>query len=136
MKTELDTLIEAAFNSEGATAEVNKVYLGLLKTELWLPVELHSAASAEPYTPLFSIEDDIIFMAAFDDIGKFQAWADTAFSDIDYVTIKGRDLIAGMGDRVFLALNPGCKYYKEFSPEEIQRLKTIVNKIDTFAKKA
>lgn len=26
MKTELDTLIEAAFNSEGATAEVNKVY--------------------------------------------------------------------------------------------------------------
>lgn len=135
MKTELDTLIEAAFNSEGATADVNKVYLTLLKTELWVPVELHPNApnDAEAYTPLFSVEDDFIFMAAFDCVEKFQLWAGEEFSNIDYVTLKGRDVIAGIGDKVFLALNPGYLYYKEFSPEEIQRLKMIVNKIDSFS---
>lgn len=136
MKTELDILIESAFNSEGATADVNKVYLGLLKTELWLPVELHpnAAKDAEPFTPLFSMEDEFIFMAAFDSLEKFHFWASDASSSIDYVTMKGRDIIAGIGDNVFLALNPGCQYYKEFSPEEIQRLKIIVNKIDSFSK--
>ncbi len=137
MKTELDILIETAFISEGATGDVNKVYLALLKTDLIVPVELHSDTdeNAEPYTPLFSIEDDFIFMAAFDTLEKYQSWAGEAFSDIDYVSMRGRDLIANIGDTVFLALNPGHPTYKEFSPEEIQRLKTIVQKIDKLKRK-
>jgi len=137
MKTNLDTLIEAAFNSKGATGDVNKVYLGLLKTDLYIPVEIHHDAGPddEPYTPLFSIEGDFIFMAAFDSAERLKIWAGDEASNIDYASMKVRDLIAGIGENVFLAINPTFDFYKEFSPEEIQRLKTIVTKIDSLTAK-
>ena len=137
-KTDLDTLIEAAFISQGATGDVNKVYLGLLKTDLFVPVQIHHDAGPEdePYTPLFSTEGDFIFMAAFDSAERLKQWAGEEASNIDYASMKGRDLIAGVGNNVFLALNPGFSFYKEFSPEEIQRLKTIVTKIDSLATKS
>jgi len=39
------------------------------------------------------------------------------------------ELLSGLGDDVTVALNPGAPTYKEFNPEEILKLKTMVAKI-------
>ena len=67
--TELDQLISTAYASEGKQEDVNKVYLTLLRSPLYVPVEkiqvqmdtqtdLESDQLAEPFKPLFAkIED-------------------------------------------------------------------------------
>lgn len=132
--TELDQTIANAFNSEGKQDDVNKVYLLLLRTPLFVPVKKEYAKRTddEPFTPLFGSINDQIFMLAFDTVEKLHAWAGDAAADLDYVELIGRDVIAGIGETVYLGLNPSTDYYKEFSPDEIKRLKTIVSKIDQF----
>lgn len=129
----IDTLIKNAYESQGATADVNKVYLEFIKSELYIPAELNENDSEEPFKPLFSIADEYVFMVAFDDYDRLIKWAGENAVETDYVCIKGRDLISGIGENVFLALNPSFEFYKEFSPEEIQRIKTIVSRIDSLA---
>ena len=134
--TTLDTLIQAAYQSEGATADVNKVYVELLKTTLYVPIEKGSAKSPDssdedeaPFIPLFVEDDEKVFIAAFDNLNKLMGWAGDHYADMDYITMVGRDVIAGMSDEIYLAFNPTTEFYKEFSPEEILRLKTMVQKI-------
>jgi hypothetical protein len=73
-------------------------------------------------------------MAAFDTLERLMHWAGDGFEQIDYVTLLGRDVIAGINEQVFLCLNIGTEHYKEFSPDEIKRLKTIVMRIDQMKK--
>lgn len=131
--TELDQLIAAAFASEGKQEDVNKVYLAMLRTPLFIPVEKLGEAPVdeeEPFRPLFAKIDDQYFMLAFDTVERLIAWAGEEMEQIDYVQLVGRDLIAGINDAVFLCLNQGTAFYKEFSPDEVKRLKTIVSRID------
>jgi len=139
--TQLDDLIIKAYEGEGETGAVNKVYIEFLKTTLYLPIEKIDPEKAkdlkeneEPFTPLFMHDNDMTFMAAFDNLNKLMGWAGDHFVEMDYATIIGRNVIAGIGNDVILALNPGTKAYKEFSPEEIGRLKTMVQKIMQFKK--
>lgn len=130
--TELDNVIAAAFASEGQQQEdVNKVYLTLLRTQLTIPVKKEpSLNEEEPFSPLFAKIEDKYFLIAFDRLERLQAWAGDQMDNIGYVELLGRDFIAGMSDQVYFCLNLGTDYYKEFSPDEIKRLKTIVSKID------
>lgn len=134
--TELDQVISAAFASEGKQDDVNKVYLTLLRTLLFLPVQKEGENAPpkrdedEPFKPLFAKVDDNYFMLAFDTEERLTAWAGDQIQHINYVEISGRDLIAGINDQVFLCLNHGGDYYKEFTPDEVKRLKTIVSRID------
>jgi hypothetical protein len=131
--TELDQLIESAIKSEGKQEDVNKVYLLLLKSRLFVPVKKLTEAAAseeEPFSPLFAKIEDQFFMAVFDTDERLVAWAGDKYLEIDTVELSGRDVIAGINENVYLCLNVGTKFYKEFSPDEIKRLKMVVTKID------
>jgi len=131
--TELDLAISRAYASEGKTEDVNKVYLILLKSQLFLPVKKDVPThpeSDEPFHPLYAVIDEKYFMLAFDRLDRLTGWAKDEISRINYVEITGRDLIAGINENVFLVLNVETEFHKEFSPEEVMHLKKIVSKID------
>ena len=131
--TSLDQLIQHAFHSEGKQDDVNQVYLTLLQTMLFVPVKKEkNNTPEEPFSPLFAKLDDRYFMCVFDTLPKLQSWAADLFNDMHYVELSGRDVIAGINDQVYLSLNVGTSFYKEFSPDEVKRLKMIVSKIDQF----
>jgi hypothetical protein len=57
--TELDQVIAAAFASEGKQEDVNKVYLTLLRSVLFLPVQktdyqVPQSEDTDPFKPLFA----------------------------------------------------------------------------------
>lgn len=131
--TELDQAIAAAFASEGKQEDVNKVYLALLRSILFIPVSKEpSHDPAEPFAPLFAKVDGNYFLLAFDTLERLQTWAGDQIEHIDYVELPGRDWIAGVNDQapIYLCLNMGTEYYKEFSPDEVTRLKMVISRID------
>jgi hypothetical protein len=133
--TELDQVLANAYTSQGKQEEVNKVYLVLLRTPLYVPVKKTDPAEnhideQEPFAPLFAKIDDNYFMLAFDTIERLKGWAGDQINDIDYVEIIGKDVLAGINDKAYLCLNPGTEHYKEFSPDEIVQLKKIVARIE------
>ncbi len=129
--TELDRVIAIAFASEGKQEDVNKVYLTLLRTQLMIPVKKEpSQNEEEPFIPLFAKLDEKYFLMAFDTLERLTAWAGDQLDKMGYVELSGRDFIAGMSDQVYFSLNLGTDYYKEFSPDEVRRLKMVVARID------
>jgi hypothetical protein len=129
--TELDKAISAAFTSEGKQDDVNKVYLLLLRTILFVPVSKEKTPhSDEPFVPLFAKIDERYYMLAFDTLERLTNWAGEHMKDMAYVELSGHDLIKGINDQACFSLNVGTAYYKEFLPDEIKRLKTIVSRIE------
>lgn len=129
--TELDQVISNAYASQGKQDDVNKVYLALLRTLFFLPVRKDKdPGDEEPFRPLFTKVEDNYFILAFDTLERIQAWAGDQFATIGYVEITGKDLISGLNDTVYLCINYGSEFYKEFSPDEVQRLKMIVSRIE------
>ncbi len=129
--TELDKAISAAFASLGKQEDVNKVYLTLLRTPLFIPVQKEKKVDdEEPFRPLFASIEDKIFMLAFDTMERLTSWAGSQFDKMSYVELSGRDVVAGLSEKVYLCINYGTDFYKEFSPDEVKRLKTVVARID------
>jgi hypothetical protein len=127
---ELDQLIQIAVQTEGKQEDVNKVYLTLLKTSLWVPVQKDALTSEEePFIPLFMKLNDAFFMAAFSSLERLMEWAGDQYSQMDYVELPGREVISGIKEDVYLCLNLNTPFYKEFSPDEIKRLKMVVARI-------
>jgi len=136
--TELDQLIEAAFKSEGQQETVNKVYLSLLKTDLFVPIKKtteDNVSAEEPFIPLFAKVDDKLFMVVFDTLERLTAWAGNDYEKMDYVELMGREVVTGINENVYLCLNLGTPFYKEFSPDEVQRLKMVVGRIEQLMRK-
>lgn len=132
--TELDQTIAAAFTSEGKQEDVNKVYLTLLRTDFFVPVKktdpsINHIDEQEPFKPLFAKIDDNYFMLVFDTVERLTTWAGDQLDQIDYVEISGIEVVAGINEGVFLCLNMGTDFYKEFSPDEVKRLKMIASRI-------
>jgi hypothetical protein len=129
--TELDQKIADAYKSEGKQQDVNQVYLTLLRTVLYIPVQKDKPLEdQEPFRPLFAKVDDHYFLIAFDTIERLHSWASNELDNMDYVELAGRDMVAGMNENVYLCLNLGTPFYKEFSPDEVKRIKMIISKID------
>lgn len=129
--TELDTLIMHAFASKGKQALVNKVYLCLLQSNLFIPIDKNHIPSEEyPFIPLFSKVGDHPFLMAFDSKERLMTWASDYNDQMAYVELSGKDLIAGLSESVYLALNYDNEFYKEFDPSEIKHLKKIILKIE------
>ena len=122
--TELDQVIMTAFKSEGKQEDVNQVYLAFLCASLVIPVK--KGATADDFYPLFAHIDNRLYMLAFDQLERLTAWAGEQWEQMEHVILSGRDLIKGIENNVFLCLNVGTDYYKEFSPDEIKHLKKIV----------
>ncbi|MCD6039295.1 MAG: hypothetical protein K0S27_695 [Gammaproteobacteria bacterium] len=130
--TELDRVIAAAFASEGKQEDVNKVYLTLLRALLVVPVRKGPILdnTEEPFVPLFAKIDEKYFLMAFDTLERLRNWASDRVEDMGYVELLGRDFIAGMSDKIYFCLNLGTDYYKEFSPDEVKRLKMVINRLN------
>lgn len=129
--TELDQLISKAYASQGETPDVNKVYLAVLRTLFYLPVAKGiNENSDEPFRPLFTKVSGQYFVLAFDTYERLQVWAGEQFSQMSYVEISGKDLVSGLNENVYFCINYGTEFYKEFSPDELKRLKMIASRID------
>lgn len=131
---ELDSLLKTAYELEGSTDAVNKFYVRLFRANLYLPVTLHSEKDDEPFTPLHIKQDDHFFIPVFDSLVRLQDWAAEQHEKIDHVEITGEAVIRGLGRKAYLCLNVGTPFYKEFSPEEIARLKLTLAKMDKLRK--
>jgi type III secretion system (T3SS) SseB-like protein len=131
MMTELDQKIADAYKSGGKQQEVNQVYLTLLRTTLYIPIQKEkSMHDEEPFRPLFINIDGNYFLIAFDTVERFNTWAGKELDKMAYVKLSGRDMIAGINENVYFCLNVGTAFYKEFTPDEVKRIKIIVSKID------
>lgn len=135
MMTELDQVIAAAHTSQGKQEDVNKVYLVLLRTSFFVPVKktdpgLNHIDEQEPFSPLFAKIDGNYFLLAFDTLERLNTWAGEHQDEIDYVEMLGQELVAGINEEVFLCINIGTEFYKEFSPDEVKRLKMVVSRIE------
>ena len=129
--TELDQVIANAYGSEGKQEDVNKVYLTLLRTLLYLPVSVDAPKEdEEPFRPLFTKVDDHYFVLAFDTEERLKVWSGEYTDKMNMVAITGKDLISGINDNVYVGINYGSEFYKEFSPDEVKKLKMIVARID------
>jgi hypothetical protein len=129
--TDLDKAISAAFASEGKQDDVNKVYLLLLRTVLFVPVSKDKKPNTdELFEPLFTKIDERYYMLAFDTAERLSDWAGEHMDAMAYVELSGQDLIKGINDQACFSLNVGTPFYKEFLPDEIKRLKTIVSRIE------
>lgn len=127
--TELDQAIAKAYASEGKQEDVNKVHLALLRSHLFIPIQKTPPTEEEPFRPLFAKIEEHYFMVAFDTLERLTHWANQYHDEMDYVTLLGSELIIGMNEGVFLGLNSGTPYYKEFSADEIQHLKKVCARI-------
>lgn len=132
--TELDQAIAAAYTSGGKPEDVNKVHMILLRSPLFLPIQKDKSITDDSFRPLFAELDGCYYMAVFDSLPRLTAWAADEFDNMSYVEISGKDVIAGLNEDVYLALNPGNPYYKEFSPDEVTHLKKVVARIEQLKK--
>ena len=131
---ELDVVIEAAYANEGEQDKVNKVYVTLFRTMLYMPVYTQENQD-EPFTPLYMRDEEKYFIPVFDSLERLQAWAANEYKNLDYAEILGADVIRCVGKEVvYVCLNAGIDFYKEFSPEEIVHLKKMIAKIDSLKK--
>lgn len=137
--SELDILINKAYESQGSQKDINQVYTAFLRNRLYVPIEKMDDSmgldTEEPFRPLFVHEQETHFMMCFDSLERLQEWAGSHIEEMSYVAILGREIIRGVGDNVHICLNYGTPYYKEFNPEEIVRLKLTVSKLEQFARK-
>jgi len=135
MMTELEQAISAAFESGGQQTLVNQVHRLFLQATLFLPIDKnHTATDDEPFRPLFAEYEQRIFMLVFTSLELLTTWAGEQFPEMACIEISGRELVAGVGEEVYLVLNAGDKLNKEFSPDEIKHLKKVVARIDELKK--
>src|SRR6185437_4070490 len=127
--TELDHAIQIAYASHGHQDAVNKVHLKLLQTLLFIPIRKNNPTE-EPFLPLYTQIENQYFMTVFDTQEKCEQWAGVFLAEMDITQLSGHDVILGINPDVFLSLNTGTDFYKEFSPDEINYLKKIAIKIE------
>ena len=123
----IEEVILAAIEAEGEQTIANQAYINFLKSTLYMPVEKDSLEQ-EPKV-LFLEENDHIFLPVFSDEQYLKEWAGSELTLIDIFELTGIELLKGLGENVTVAFNPGSPSYKEFNPEEIDKLKTMVLKI-------
>ena len=82
-------------------------------------------AEPEKALPLIMESDGANFMMLFDHEDRVAAWAEEG---VQCITVPGYVAIAMATEELHLAMNVGTDYPKQFVPEEITWLKTVVEK--------
>lgn len=131
----LDEAIEKALTSEGEQNLATQAYMSFLKSQLLLPIEKPlNDEDVEPCV-LFLETQEHIFLPAFSQLEHLKNWAQEEYNKIGTFQLSGIELLKGLGENVTIALNPGTPVYKEFNPDEIEKLKTMVMKIQSLIQK-
>ncbi|KTD23021.1 SseB family protein [Legionella londiniensis] len=124
---ELEKAIHEAFQAKGNSKEANKAYLEFIKSNFIIPVEKHSPAN-DPHV-LYLTEEDKIFLPVFTAMDYLNAWAVEIKDQIQLLKLTGVNLLKGIGENITVSLNIGSPLYKEFNPQELARMRSIVLKI-------
>lgn len=127
----LEDAIAKAMAEEGQQSFANQAYFTFLKSAVFMPIE--KGSGDEPRV-LFLESNEHVFLPVFSQKPFLVDWAAESISQIDIYELSSIELLAGLGEQVTVALNPGTATYKEFNPEEILKLKTMVTKIQHWVK--
>lgn len=130
---QLEQAIKNAIAADGEQSQATQAYFAFLKGELHLPIEKSQDADAEPKV-LFLEQEQHVFLPVFSKQEYLSQWAGDQIHQIDSLALTGVELLKGLGDHVTVALNPGLESYKEFNPDELAKLKTMVLKIQELFK--
>lgn len=131
----LEQAIESAIAKEGEQTVATQAYMQFLKSQLLMPIENPDNHVDDEPRVLFLETDNQVFLPVFSQLEYLKEWAKDDFDKIGTFQLSGIELLKGLGVNVTVALNPGAPSYKEFNPEEIEKLKTMVMKIQTLMKK-
>lgn len=123
----LELAVKSALDSSGNSKEANKAYLEFIKANFIIPTERKSEDN-EPEV-LFLEENNQIFLPVFTDKKYLDDWAREIANEINVLKLSGVDLLKGVGDNVTVCLDPGSAHYKEFIPEEMARMRSMVLKL-------
>lgn len=127
------SIIEALQHPED-TSKAKKAHATFLRETLILPVHRQEENQSEPI-PLFIENDNAYFLPVFSEKSYCDEWAGESLKEIDFLHLTGNELIKGTGENVYICLDIGQDHYKQFSPEEVARLKLVVSKLDTLIKR-
>lgn len=125
-QTELDRAL--AFVQENPD-DVHVFYNTFLNSVLYLPT--HDTPQSEDeedqkqLKPIFSQSGDTLFLMLFDSLERLTAWAQ---KDMGYVGLEGHAILDMMDARFHWYLNYGSPFGHEFGSDEIQWLKSAVQK--------
>ena len=131
----LEQAIENALAHEGEQSLATQAYMQFLKSQLLLPIEHPDNHDDDEPRVLFLETDNQVFLPVFSQLSFIKDWAKEDFEKIGTFQLSGIELLKGLGENVTVALNPGTTSYKEFNPEEIDKLKTMVMKIQSLMQK-
>lgn len=123
----LNKAIKQALETSGNMKEANKAYLEFIKANFIIPIR-NKSTDDNPEV-LFLEEKNHVFMPCFTELVYLETWAADIKNDINLLKLSGVDLLKGIGEDVYVCLDIGTEYYKEFNPSEIARMKSMVNKL-------
>lgn len=153
MATALQQAIQAAITSQGDTSLANKAYLEFLKANFIIPIEKSSSQSEEEKLSVHKTHEDAstsllsgltnsdspevlylsynsqTFLPVFSDMAYLDNWAHEVREQIHVLKLSGVDLLKGIGENVYISLDIGSPHYKEFNPDEIARMRSMVIKL-------
>lgn len=127
MSTALHQAILEAIEHAGKTDKANKAYLEFTKANFKIPVDIHSSDDAPEV--LFLQEQHATYLPVFSERRFLDSWAHDIATEIKVLELSGVDLLKGIGDKVSVCLDPGSAHYKEFLPEEVARMRSLVLKL-------
>lgn len=127
MSNALHQAILEAIEHAGKTDKANKAYLEFTKANFIIPVDVDSPDDAPEV--LFLQEQSTTYLPVFSDRRFLESWAQDIAAQIKILELSGVDLLKGVGDKVSICLDIGSPHYKEFLPEEIARMRSLVLKL-------
>ncbi len=134
----IQTLKEAiieAYSEPSDGNKTNQVHRLLLTSTLLLPINKALSNSNDDVVPLFLEENERCFLPVFTQKEHLESWAQESIDEISTLSLLGSELIKGVSDSVYVCLDIGCAHYKEFSPQEVARMRQMLSKVESLMKK-
>ncbi|MFA5958886.1 MAG: SseB family protein [Tatlockia sp.] len=123
----LELAVKEALALKGQNKEANKAYLEFIKANFLIPVDKNSEESNPEV--LYLEENNAYFLPVFSSRDYFDHWASEIADEIQLLNLSGVNLLKGIGENVTVCLNIGSEIYKEFNPQELERMKSMVLKL-------
>lgn len=124
----LEQAINISLQKNGENLYANKAYLEFIKANFIIPIEKQLHSDDEPRV-LYLAEESGTFLPVFTNQTYFDAWAEPVKDDIQILKLSGVNLLKGLGEKTYVSLNPGSPQYKEFNPNELARMRSMILKL-------
>ena len=121
----IDEVIAEVYQGQAQQKQISDAHLALIKGQFIIPTEKTEGEARV----LFLSEGEQRFLPVFSEDHYYQQWVQEIKDSSDFIKVTGSELFKGLGANVYLCLNIGSPNYKEFCPQEIARLKSIVIKL-------